>query len=114
MAQLAEATVAEHAAEPEVTPAAALPAAVTEFGVVELELMGHRLRIGQCSEVVIAGQPFLRLVIKGGRTEYYRPDAVYCLTPVPDAPAPATPSRLQLTSGWPGGSDDYDNEDGPF
>jgi hypothetical protein len=61
--------------------APALPAPVTDFGPVRLELMGHRYRQGNLSETVIAGQPFLRLDLDGGGVEYYRPDAVYCITP---------------------------------
>ena len=61
--------------------APALPEPVTDFGPVRLELMGHRYRQGNLSETVIAGQPFLRLDLDGGGVEYYRPDAVYCITP---------------------------------
>lgn len=96
----------------EQTPAPANPAAfpppVSDFGLVELELMGHRYRAGHLSEVVIAGQPFLRLATKNGRQEYYRPDAVYCLTPVPEG---AEPTAITGALGvW---RDDRDDDDGP-
>jgi len=81
---------------PEAVPlaVAALPPPVTDFGPVRLELMGHRYREGRLSEVVIAGTPFLRLDLAGGAAEFYRPDAVYCITPgaspVPRAELPAS------------------------
>lgn len=50
-----------------------------------VELMGHR-RIGaKVSEAQIAGSQFLRLEIPNTdgswTTQFYRPEAVYCLTP---------------------------------
>lgn len=65
--------------------AGAFPPPVTSFGQVDLELMGHRYRVGTLTEVVIAGQPFLRLEARDGKAEFYRPDAVYCITPVTEA-----------------------------
>ena len=65
----------------EVLALVALPPPVADYGPVRLELMGHRYREGHLSEVVIAGQPFLRLDLAGGSVEYYRPDAVYCIPP---------------------------------
>ena len=92
-------------------PAASLPAPVTVFGAVRLELMGHRYRQGQLAEVVIAGTPFLHLTTADGGVELYRPDAVYCLTP-------ATPSaglRAELPAPDDYGDDDYDDAPGaPF
>lgn len=76
-------------------PASTLPPPVTDFGPVRLELMGHRYREGRLSEAVIAGTPFLRLDLAGGAVEYYRPDAVYCISPA-TAPVPlaAIPDRF--------------------
>ena len=51
---------------------AALPPPVTDYGFVRLELMGHRYREGRLSEVVVAGQPFLRLDLEGGAVESMR------------------------------------------
>jgi hypothetical protein len=74
----------------------ALPPPVADYGPVRLELMGHRYREGRLSEVVIAGVPFLRLDLEGGGAEYYRPDAVYCITPgsAPPVPLAAIPQRF--------------------
>jgi hypothetical protein len=87
--------------------AASLPPPVTDFGPVRLELMGHRYREGRLSETVIAGQPFLRLDLEGGGFEYYRPDAVYCISPVafpvPRAEIPASLVRAL--------DDDRDDDD---
>jgi transcriptional regulator with XRE-family HTH domain len=92
------------------TPASA-PAAVTDYGPVRLELMGHRYREGRLSEVVIAGQPFLRLEYGCGSLEYYRPDAVYCITPgvSPPVPLAAIPERFNDAL-----SDDYGDDEDPF
>ena len=68
-----------------------------------VELMGHRRLAGYVTEREIAGQPFLRLDIagpphpeddeddgpavalkggfEGGVTQFYSPQAVYCITP---------------------------------
>ena len=105
----------------EITEAAAplliaqLPPPVADFGPVRLELMGHRYRQGNLSEVVIAGQPFLRLDLDGGAVEFYRPDAVYCITP---GIIPLAPERTAITArfaddAW-GDGDDDDNEEGLF
>lgn len=54
---------------------------------VILELMGHRRLAGYLTEVEIAGQGFLRLdvypgdVVGASTTQFYRPGAVYCITP---------------------------------
>lgn len=54
---------------------------------VILELMGHRRLAGRLREQEIAGEGFLRLDIFPGpvdepaATQYYRPGAVYCITP---------------------------------
>ena len=74
----------------------ALPPPVADYGPVRLELMGHRYREGRLSEVVIAGTPFLRLDLEEDGIEYYRPDAVYCITPgvSPPVPLAAIPQRF--------------------
>lgn len=94
----------------------ALPPPVADYGPVRLELMGHRYREGRLSEVVIAGQPFLRLDLAGGAVEYYRPDAVYCITPgmSPPIPLAAIPERFDPDAhvGWAAGDDGDDG--GPF
>ena len=81
-------------------PDSMLPPPVADFGPVRLELMGHRYREGNLSEVVIAGQPFLRLDLKGGAgVEFYRPDAVYCITPgmtPPPVQRAEIPADLQM------------------
>jgi len=86
----------------------ALPPPVADYGPVRLELMGHRYREGRLFEVVIAGQPFLRLDLEGGHVEYYRPDAVYCITPgvSPPVPLAAIPERFNDVL-----DDDYDDDD---
>ncbi len=54
---------------------------------VILELMGHRRLAGHLREQEIAGEGFLRLDVYPGpseepiATQFYRPGAVYCITP---------------------------------
>jgi hypothetical protein len=52
---------------------------------VIIELMGHRRLAGYLSEVEIGGEGFLRLDVPGrdgpSATQFYRPAAVYCITP---------------------------------
>lgn len=86
----------------------ALPPPVADYGPVRLELMGHRYREGRLSEVVIAGQPFLRLDLEGGHVEYYAPSSVYCISPGASPPAPlaAIPERFNDAL-----SDDFDDDD---
>ena len=67
--------------------AAALPPPVTDYGPVRFEAMGHRYREGRLSEVMMAGQPFLRLDLDGGGVEMYTPSSVYCISPA-TAPVP--------------------------
>lgn len=109
-------TTETEAAETAILAQVALPPPVADYGPVRLELMGHRYREGRLSEVVIAGQPFLRLDLEGGHVEYYRPDAVYCITPgvSPPVPLAAIPARFDPDAhvGWAAG-DDEDEED-PF
>jgi hypothetical protein len=97
-------------AEDAVLAQVALPPPVADYGPVRLELMGHRYREGRLSEVVIAGQPFLRLDLAGGHVEYYRPDAVYCITPGASPPVPlaAIPQRFGDLLG--DDTDDLDDE----
>jgi hypothetical protein len=88
---------------------AELPPPVADFGPVRLELMGHRYREGNLSEVVIAGQPFLRLDLEGGAVEYYRPDAVYCITPATvAAPVPRAEIPARFGVAIDDDDDDYD------
>lgn len=58
-----------------------------------LELMGHRRLAGLVTEQTIAGAAFLRVdIMPEGRepfTQYYSPQAVYCLTPTTEAIARA-------------------------
>lgn len=107
----ADQLAAEMRGECQMDPSPAMPPPVADFGPVRLELMGHRYREGNLSEVVIAGQPFLRLEPEGGAAEYYRPDAVYCLTPGASRPTPpraAIPERF----GDVLEADTYDDDDG--
>ena len=94
---------------------AELPPPVADFGPVRLELMGHRYREGHLSEVVIAGQPFLRIDLKGGAgTEFYRPDAVYCITPgmtPPPVPRAEIPARFGSALDDDDDEDDYEDDD---
>jgi hypothetical protein len=97
----------------------ALPPPVADYGPVRLELMGHRYREGHLSEVVIAGVPFLRLDLEGGASEFYRPDAVYCITPgvvPPPVPRAEIPARFRAVDEdedtWT--DEDDDEAGGPF
>jgi hypothetical protein len=67
-------------------------------GWVILELMGHRRLAGYLSEQEIAGEGFLRLDIptdattlealqERRATQFYRPAAVYCITPCTEVTA---------------------------
>jgi hypothetical protein len=67
----------------------------TFAGWVILELMGHRRLAGYLTEQEIAGEGFLRLDIPNGNptdgpakaTQFYRPGAVYCITPTSEETA---------------------------
>jgi hypothetical protein len=99
--------VTEEAAQPLLI--AELPPPVADYGPVRLELMGHRYREGHLYEAVIAGTPFLRLDLEGGASEFYRPDAVYCITPATlAAPVPRAeiPARFAADDGY---DDDEEN-----
>lgn len=54
-----------------------------------LELMGHRKLAGYVQEAEIASGKFLRVDVTdaGGQaiTQFYRPEAVYCITPTTEA-----------------------------
>ena len=63
----------------------ALPVPAADLGWARLELMGHRYRAGHLFETVVAGTPFLQLELLNGNVELYRPDAIYCLTPMNEA-----------------------------
>lgn len=67
-------------------------------GWVILELMGHRRLAGWLSEQEIAGEGFLRLDVPADTTtleslqerkatQFYRPAAVYCITPTTEETA---------------------------
>jgi hypothetical protein len=91
-------------------------------GWVILELMGHRRLAGWLSEQEIAGEGFLRLDVPADQgtllerkaTQFYRPAAVYCITPTTEETArqvaklgqPAPVRRWELPA------PDDDDEDG--
>lgn len=87
-------------------PVAALPPPVTDFGPVRFEAMGHRYREGRLSEVMMAGQPFLRLDLDGVGIELYTPSSVYCISPA-TAPVP----RAEIPARFDYALDDGDDED---
>ena len=88
--------------------ASALPPSVADFGPVRFEAMGHRYREGNLSEVVIAGQPFLRLDLKGGAgTEFYVPSSVYCISPGL-TPPPVPRTEIPAWIGWQAVNEDED------
>jgi hypothetical protein len=68
-----------------------------------LELMGHRKLAGYVSEVEVAGRGMLRLDVPRAAaesdswraTQFYSPQALYCLTPTDEATARALASRNQ-------------------
>ena len=93
-------------------PAAALPPPVTDFGMVRFEAMGHRYREGRLSEVMMAGQPFLRLDLDGGGIEMYTPSSVYCISPA-TAPVPRAeiPARFDYALDDNGAWDDDEESD---
>lgn len=56
-----------------------------EFGWCILELMGHRTRVGQVAEQLVAGSLMLRIDIPAGEdhvSEFYNPSAVYSIQPI--------------------------------
>ena len=114
-----------------------------------LELMGHRRLAGFVTEQQIAGAAFLRLDVagpphpeddeddgpavalhggfEGGVTQFYSPQAVYCITPTTQdiavalgrRSAPAPVSRYELEPArprdidWDDDEDDDDDDDEP-
>lgn len=88
-----------------------------------LELMGHRKLAGLVSEATIAGGAFIRIDVPGASgpeaTQFYAPQAVYCITPVSEelarrvalttAPRPVT--RWDLPREVPGRLVDSDEGD---
>lgn len=85
-----------------------------------LELMGHRKLAGRVSETTIAGGTFLRIDVPGegdqtAATQFYRPEAVYCLTPCSETLArafaaqhqPAPVTRWELPAASPRGREDF-------
>lgn len=103
-------TEATQEAELAALPVAALPPPVTDYGPVRFEAMGHRYREGRLSEVMMAGQPFLRLDLDGGGIEMYAPSSVYCISPA-TAPVPRAeiPARFDYALD---GDDAWDDEEG--
>lgn len=97
-----------------------------------VELMGHRRLAGFVTEQEIAGQAFLRLDIAGravegddpatplqrGTTQFYSPQAVYCITPTTQDIAvaigrrshPAPVQRYELERA----DEDRDEDGGPW
>lgn len=98
-----------------------------------VELMGHRRLAGFVTEQEIAGQAFLRLDIPGpakdgddpaqplarGTTQFYSPQAVYCITPTTQDIAvaigrrlhPAPVQRYELQPARDDSRDDIDQDD---
>jgi hypothetical protein len=59
-----------------------------------LELMGHRRLAGIIAEETIAGAAFIRIDVPAeeeepGATQFYSPQAVYCITPLTEETARA-------------------------
>lgn len=82
-----------------------------------VELMGHRRLAGRLTEQEIAGSGFLRLDIPSDppATQFYRPAAVYAITPTTEETARrvATLSRPAPVQAWelaPAPSPDDDQE----
>jgi hypothetical protein len=73
-----------------------LPSPDKTIGPCHVELMGHRVRVGVVSEVTLFGEPFLRIDFpqdsESSLPEFYRPAAVYAITP--DPPAREFPSAI--------------------
>lgn len=69
-----------------------------------LELMGHRRLAGMVSDVQIGGASFLRIDIPGEETaitQFYSPQAVYCITPCTEAVARAIAKECEApVSKW--------------
>lgn len=91
---------------------------------VVIELMGHRRLAGHLTEVQIGSEGFLRLDIYPGDvvgpsvTQFYRPGAVYCITPTTEevARSVATQSMPVPVSpfGYVGRDVPEITEEGPF
>jgi len=66
-----------------------LPSPDKTIGPCHVELMGRRVRVGVVSEVTLFGEPFLRIDFPqdsdSSFPEFYRPAAVYAITPDPPA-----------------------------
>lgn len=72
-----------------------------------LELMGHRQLAGFLSEESVGGASFIRIDVPsagpdGDATQYYSPQAVYCITPTTEDMARAVAARSfpQPVSRW--------------
>lgn len=73
-----------------------------EIGWAILELMGHRRLAGYVREQEIAGKDMLRIDVPDPgagsdavATQFYSPQALYCLTPTTEAVARATAARAR-------------------
>lgn len=65
-----------------------------------IELMGHRRLAGYVREETLAGQGLLRLDVPGDdgvtmATQYYHPNALYCLTPTTEEIARGLAARVK-------------------
>jgi hypothetical protein len=64
-----------------------------------LELMGHRRLAGKVTEDTICGGAFIRIDIPGENetwtTQFYSPQAVYCISPVSEDVARAVAKQSQ-------------------
>ncbi len=92
-----------------------------------LELMGHRRLAGRVSEEMIAGASFVRIDIPRDdsaddypqATQFYSPQAVYCITPTGEATAracakswtPTPVARWELAAGEPATDPATDDEE---
>jgi transcriptional regulator with XRE-family HTH domain len=80
-------------------PEAVSPPPVADHGNVLLELMGHRQRAGHMTEVLVAGVLFLRIHSASHGVEHYRPDAVYCFTPLREPERGEQPAAIVAATG---------------
>lgn len=94
---------------------------------VILELMGHRRLAGKVTEAEIGGARFIRIDVPGKdgfqTTQFYSPQAVYCITPTSEAVArevaqvcacgPVHPwefNRRSLPAGFEARSDEWEDD----
>jgi hypothetical protein len=67
-----------------------------------LELMGHRKMCGEISEQQIGGAGMVRIDVPNPKgepvlTQYYSPQAVYCITPTTEEIARSMAARMDTT-----------------